>query len=92
MRFLKFVKEKNLFIVYSQRKTGGGRRERRETGERRERWGRQGSWGDGSSGGGGGGGGALQAKIKIFSKIFSPSHIKLANNKPNKDFKSVKRP
>ena len=28
---------------------------------------------------------------KYFSKFFSPSHIKLTNNNPNKDFKSVKR-
>ena len=27
----------------------------------------------------------------FFSEIFSPSHIKLTNHKPNEDFKSVKR-
>ena len=27
-----------------------------------------------------------------FSEFFSPSHIKLTNNNPHKDFKSVKRP
>ena len=29
---------------------------------------------------------------KYFIEIFSQSHIKLTNNNPNKDFKSVKRP
>ena len=29
---------------------------------------------------------------KYFSEIFSPSHIKLTYNNPNKDFKSVERP
>ena len=29
---------------------------------------------------------------KYFSEIFSPFHIKLTNNNPNKDFKSVERP
>ena len=29
---------------------------------------------------------------KYFSEIFSPSHIKLTNDNPNKDFKSVERP
>ena len=28
----------------------------------------------------------------IIHFIFFPSHIKLTNNKPNKDFESVKRP
>ena len=31
-------------------------------------------------------------KSKYFSEIFSPSHMKLIYNKPNKDFESVKRP
>ena len=29
---------------------------------------------------------------KYFSEIFAPTHIKPTNNKPNKDFKSVKVP
>ena len=29
---------------------------------------------------------------KYFSQFFSPSHIKLTNNNPNKDLKSVERP
>ena len=29
---------------------------------------------------------------KYLSEIFAPSHIKLTNNKPNKDFKSVSDP
>ena len=29
---------------------------------------------------------------KYFSEIFPPSHIKLTNNSPNKDLKSVERP
>ena len=33
-----------------------------------------------------------QPTSKYFSEIFSQSHIKLTNNTPNKDFKSVKRP
>ena len=28
---------------------------------------------------------------KYFSEVFSQSHVKLTNNNPNKDFKSVKR-
>ena len=29
---------------------------------------------------------------KYFSVIYSPNHLKLTYNKPNKDFKSVERP
>ena len=29
---------------------------------------------------------------KYFSQIFSPSHIKVTNNNPNKHFKSFERP
>ena len=29
---------------------------------------------------------------KYFSEIFPPSHIKLTNDNPNKDFESVERP
>ena len=29
---------------------------------------------------------------KYLSEIYSPSHVKLTNNNPIKDFKSVKRP
>ena len=32
------------------------------------------------------------SRSKYISEIFSPGHIKLTNNKSNKDFKSVERP
>ena len=35
---------------------------------------------------------SLPPMSKYFSEIFSPSHSKLTNNNPNKDFKSVERP
>ena len=31
-------------------------------------------------------------RLDMGDKRFSPSHIKLTNNNPNKDFKSVERP
>ena len=35
---------------------------------------------------------SLSPRNKYFSEIFSPSHIKLTNDNPYKDVKSVKRP